>query len=292
MSTMREIKSLSKAIEQKNAEIQKHRADADRCRHVAEAGSRLMAQLDLLRERKAEIQAIAFVEKKEAETESIDAEILRLEQGAAETLAQARAARLALIMIEGDPNAAQQAPEKAQVARTFTPPQASVWRCGLQPNLVTHPGLVNRLLDAEPVEVIAEPEPEEPRSKLGAALKELASLEEQRREMVVAWLADRREKALDRYVKALLDLGPIIAEAVALDKARAKFGEYNPTYGLWILSELRQVDLPIPWTRQIPSPNLQITQRYSPITWLRDPAHGDSELELVLSELQAAGVVA
>jgi hypothetical protein len=290
--SMRKIKELSTAIDNKNAEIQKLRDDAERCRDAAEAGSRSMEMLEQLRARKAELQAIAFVEKTTAQTEDIDAEILGLEQGAAETLARARAARLALFMIEGDPSAVQPAAEKPLVARTFTPPQASVYRVGLHQNLVTHPGLVNRQADVEPVEIVPEPEPEEPKSKLDAALKELAVLEGQRRELVVAWLADRREKAIDRYIKALLDLGPIIAETVAMDKARARFGDYNPTHGLWILSELRQVDLPIPWTRQIPSPNPQVTQRRSPITWLRDPAHGDIELELVLSELRAAGVVA
>jgi hypothetical protein len=298
MSTMREIKSLSKAIEQKNAEIQKHRDDADRCRHMAEAGRRSMDQLEQLRARKAEIQAIAFVEKKEAETESIDAEILRLEQGTAETLAQARAARLALIMIEGDPNAAQQAPEKVQVARTFNAPQATVTRLGLQPNLVTHPGLVNKVVDAEPVEIIPEPEPELPKSKLGVALKELDELEEQRRGLVLTWLVERREKAIDRYMKALMDLGPIVAEASAADRAHHRFGDYSVGAGAWILGNLREVEFPVPSSRRISNPPSDMDPwahtrvGRSPIFWPRDPSHGNSELEEILAELLAAGVVA
>jgi hypothetical protein len=287
---MRKIKDLSTAIEAKNVEIQKLRDDADRCRHAAAAGSRSMELLEQLRARKAEIQAIAFVEKTTAQTEDIDAEILGLEQGTAETLAQARAARLALVMIEGEPSDAHwQASVPTQVARTFTPPQATVSRMGLQTNLVTHPGLVNKLLDAESVEEALEPEPEpqEPKSKLGAALKELAALEEQRRELALTWLADRREKAIDRYIKTLTELGPIVAEISATDRARGKLGDHKNMFGHGLVKAFRSADVPIPFSRKIQMP----AGYFTPIAWLRDIHYGDNELEQVYAELQEVGVL-
>jgi len=254
-----------------------------------------MELLEQLRARKAEIQATAFVDGTAAQTEDIDAEILGLEQGTAEILAQARAARVALVMIEGDPDVAtRQAPVK--VARTFTPPVATVSRLGLQTNLVTHSGLVNRVLESDRVDDAPEPEPEpepkELKNKLGAALEDLAALEEQRRELVIALLVERREKALDGYINKLLELGPIVAEVAALDKARAVFGAYKPTPGIWLRDEFRTVEFPIPHHRLIPSPNPSITQRYSPISWLRDTTLGSSELEDILAELKALGASA
>jgi hypothetical protein len=286
------ITDLSTAIAVKKDEIQKLRDDADRCRVAADAGRRSMDLLEQLRGKRAEIEANAFVEKTAANTDDIDAEILRVEQSHSASLAQARAARLALIMIEGEPEEARPAPESPKASRTFTAPQANVTRLGLQPNLVTQPGLVNRLVGEEPVEIVSDPEPEEPKSKLGMAQRDLAALEDRRRALVLAWLLARREKAIDLYIKAIQDLAPIIGEAVAADRARARFGEYNRADGIWVFNELRRVEFPIPHFRMVPSTVPSNPHRSSPITWSRNPAHGDSELEQILAELNAAGVVA
>lgn len=288
--SMRKIKDLSTAIEAKNAEIQKLRDDADRCRHAAAAGSRSMELLEQLRARKAEIQAIAFVEKTTAQTEDIDAEILGLEQGTAETLAQARAARLALVMIEGEPSDAHwQASVPTQAARTFTPPQATVSRMGLQTNLVTHPGLVNKLLDADSVEDAPEPEPEsqEPKSKLFAALKELAALEKQRQELVLTWLDDRREKAIDKYMQAFEALGSSAIEAAIIDQVRGSFGTTVATLaGTFLWKELREISMPAPISRWNVGGHIMQS-----LSWGSFQSHATPVREQVLAELQTAGVL-
>jgi hypothetical protein len=281
------ITDLSTAIAVKKDEIQKLRNDADRCRVAADAGRRSMDLLEQLRGKRAEIEANAFVEKTAANTDDIDAEILRVEQSHSASLAQARAARLALIMIEGEPEEARPAPDSPKASRTFTAPQANVTRLGLQPNLVTHPGLVNRLVDEEPVAIASEPEPEEPKSKLGAALKELAALEEQRREAVLNWLAARRERAIDRYLKALDDLGPIVAEINSSDRARSRFGDFNDSFGLQLLRNFRKSDVPIPQSRKIQKPY----GFHTPIAWLSDETHGNNELEQIFAELEAVGAL-
>jgi hypothetical protein len=293
--SMRKIKELSQAIAKKQAEIETLRADADRCRHAAEAGSRAIEQLDQLRVRKAGIQAIAFVDKKEPDTDAIDAEILQLEQSAAATLEQARAARLALVMIEGDPLAAQPAPVKPQVARTFTPPQATVTGLGLQTNLVSHPGLVNRVLETESVEVVSEPEPETPKSKLATALGELAELEEQRRVVACAWLVERREKSIDRYMQMISDLGPVLAEIAAADDCRNRLGVPGNSLGRNLAEVFKQIagDI-IPYSRkiEIPAvPGVSLQPRYvTPIDWFKYGWDGKAERASLIGELASAGV--
>jgi len=237
---------------------------------------------------------MAFVDGTAAKTEDIDAEILGLEQGTAEMLAQARAARVALVMIEGHPhNAPRQAPEQA--ARAFTPPIASVSRLGLQPNLVTHPGLVNRLLDPEPVADAPEPAPapEQPKSKLAAALEELAALEEQRRQLALRWLDDRRERAIDAYIKALTDLGPLIAEAAAADAVRAALGDLNEPRrtGAWLRQAWRNTDIPIPASRMEQLNIGGVMHPRTPLAWRRVADHSTDARESLLALFREEGLL-
>jgi|GEM_PF-2994586 len=117
----------------------------------------------------------------------------------------------------------------------------------------------------------------------------IEQLTEQRRQAVVAWLTDRREKAFDRYLTALTELGPIVADAVAADRALTAVGEHRsaPPAQL-LLRELLDVTMPIPYTRMQRQPYGAIT----PIMWLRDSTYGTSEAQQLRELLQEAGVLA
>jgi hypothetical protein len=100
MNKLREVKKISQQIADKQAELTVLEDDKARCQKAATAGDRTVQLLDRLRRRKAEIEAEAFVANKTADTVTIDAEILGLEEGTSKVLADSRAALLALDLLE------------------------------------------------------------------------------------------------------------------------------------------------------------------------------------------------
>ncbi len=127
-------------------------------------------------------------------------------------------------------------------------------------------------------------------SQLEEAEIAIQQITEQRRELALKWLEDRRERALDRYVKALNDLGPIIAEAGAADLARGPLGDFNRRPGSWLLAEWRTTPLPIPgshmeyWDANRERPKM-------PIAWRRDIKHGVTEHDSLLVLFREAGLL-
>lgn len=138
------------------------------------------------------------------------------------------------------------------------------------------------------------------KDKLAQCEEAVTSLTEQRRQLALSWLDDRREKALDRYIKLLDDLGPLVAEMRAADKARRALG-YFPAYpgfsspSEWLLAALRDSDtLPVPSSRHVPvnpdNPMLKDVMA-SPVRWMRAPDFADREFEQIIAELQGAGLL-
>lgn len=138
------------------------------------------------------------------------------------------------------------------------------------------------------------------KEKLAQCEEAISNFTEQRRQLALSWLDDRREKALDRYIKLLDDLGPLVAEMRAADKARTALG-YLPAYpGLsspseWLLAAVRSGDtLPVPSSRHVPvnpdNPMLKDVM-VSPVRWMRASDFADREFEQVIAELQGAGLL-
>jgi hypothetical protein len=147
---------------------------------------------------------------------------------------------------------------------------------------------------AEKQSAIAE-NPNDPNVQV--AWKVVAGLQENRRIAVLAWLEDQREAAIDSYIAAIQAIAPIIAGAVAADRARSIFGDDQVAAGTWILSQLRGARTPpVPANRLIP-PTDAVRANYpwasgtSPITWVHDETLGDTEHGQILALLQTAGVL-
>lgn len=138
------------------------------------------------------------------------------------------------------------------------------------------------------------------KEKLAQCEDAVTSLTEQRRQLALAWLDDRREKALDRYIKLLNDLEPLVAEMRAADKARSALGYLPPFPGSsscseWLLAAMRNGDaLPVPSSRHVPvnpdNPMLKDVM-VSPVRWMRAPDFADREFEQIIAELQGAGLL-
>lgn len=116
---------------------------------------------------------------------------------------------------------------------------------------------------------------------------------EQRLALALSSLIDRREKAIDRYIKALVDLGPIVADAVAVDRTLSRLGHHVNATGSWLLKKLRSDDcLPVPHARHVERQNtpLGLVILDAPIPWLRDLALGDKDHAAMIAELQELGI--
>lgn len=127
-------------------------------------------------------------------------------------------------------------------------------------------------------------------AEIGTAV---AAAGEQRLALVLSSLVDRREKAIDRYIKALIDLGPIVAEAAAVDHTLQRLGHHVNATGSWLLKKLRSDDcLPVPYARHVERQNapLGLVILDAPIPWLRDLALGDKDHAAMIAELQEAGI--
>ncbi len=120
----------------------------------------------------------------------------------------------------------------------------------------------------------------------------IAAAGEQRQALVLSSLVDRREKAIDRYIKALVDLGPIVAEAAAVDITLSRLGHHVNATGTWLLKKLRSDCLPVPHARHVERQNapLGLVILDPPIPWLRDLALGDKDHAAMIAELQEAGI--
>ncbi len=130
--------------------------------------------------------------------------------------------------------------------------------------------------------------------KLAQQEQALAALTEERHTRALEWLSGCREKAVDRYIKALNDLGPVLAEAVAADRACVDLGFRGESPAEHLLKALRHKDaLPVPWHRRVEREGvpLGITLLDAPITWLRDTTLGDCELEQFVAELLSVGAL-
>lgn len=121
---------------------------------------------------------------------------------------------------------------------------------------------------------------------------EIESLSGQRKEVVVAWLANRRDLAIKRYVAALGDLGTPLAEAFAVDMLLAEIDARDKQTGNWLLKQVRAGGLVIPHSYKVVRPGREGAEPIydEPFTWLRDQTHGDKERALLVSELYKAGM--
>lgn len=137
--------------------------------------------------------------------------------------------------------------------------------------------------------------------KLAQQESVVTELEGARHTQALEWLASVREKAIDRYIKALNDLGPVLAEAVAADRARNALGVRGDSTAEWLLKALstKTEALPIPFYRMVErkeeylaSSNFPLPKIYDkPIAWLRDDTLGDREHAQLIAELQTAGAL-
>jgi hypothetical protein len=132
------------------------------------------------------------------------------------------------------------------------------------------------------------------KEKLAQQEKAVAELESERHTLALEWLAGCREKAIDRYIKALSDLGPVLAEAVAADRACHDLGARGESIAEHLLKAMHQEDaLPVPWRRRIQREGTPpgITLMDPPFGWWRDDTLGDPEHAQFLYELRGAGLL-
>lgn len=138
------------------------------------------------------------------------------------------------------------------------------------------------------------------KEKLAQQEKAVVELEGERHAQALEWLDGCREKAIDRYIKALCDLGPVLAEAVAADRARFALGFRGESVTDHLLKALRvEAALPVPFRHMVerkddnqasggwPWPKIYD----KPMVWLRDSTLGDREQAQFLAELQGAGLL-
>jgi len=118
---------------------------------------------------------------------------------------------------------------------------------------------------------------------------EIAGLSEQRKAAVLDWLDQRTEAALDSFMGKLEALGPVLAEAIAVDTARNQLrGNFHPGLaglfrGKW--------ELPVPYSRQEPVPGRPDVRRISIEWYLSKSELGQAEFVQLSGELEAVGVI-
>lgn len=130
--------------------------------------------------------------------------------------------------------------------------------------------------------------------KLAQQESAVIELESERHALALEWLAGFREKAIDRYIKALNDLGPVLAEAIAADRARNTLGVRGESTAGYLVKALNTKEaLPIPHARLVERQGMPagIVVMDKPIAWLRDDTLGDREHAQLIAELRSAGVL-
>lgn len=127
-------------------------------------------------------------------------------------------------------------------------------------------------------------------AKIGEAEAEIEQLAEQRKSKTLEWFAAQREKAVDRYLDALRALGPITADAMAIESARRQVtGE--PFRFDDLFKAVRTLEFPIPHNRKLDVGKYNDRYWRTPIEWMLDSDHGKPEREQLLALLQEQGVL-
>lgn len=137
----------------------------------------------------------------------------------------------------------------------------------------------------------------------GAIQAEIVDLQARQHAAAIEHLIAEREAALDVYVVALEGLGPLIARALACDRAIFKLDpNHRGASGKWLYDAVRKAGaLPIPlnrcevrrFERPATPGGLGGAEEsvISPLEWLRyNPAFGDAELVALTEALAAVGV--
>lgn len=130
--------------------------------------------------------------------------------------------------------------------------------------------------------------------KLAQQEDAISEMERARHTQALEWLTSVREKAIDRYIKALNDLGVVLAEAVAADRARDALGVRGESTARYLVKALNTMEaLPVPHARLIERQGMPagIVVMDKPIAWLRDDTLGDREHAQLIAELLSAGVL-
>lgn len=226
----KEIRALTAAIAGFQAEVDRRHADIERAGEAFTRAEHLTRDLEALAERRAQLQAEAFIQRTQADLSQIDAEEQELESASRAARADGRSAEIAI-------------------------------------------GILNKQL-----------------AELATRIEQAT---EERRQLALTWLEERRERAMDAYIKALTDLGTIVAEAAAADKARSSLGDikWRQRAGSWLLDEWGQIGLPLPVSRQIALGDPQWPRYHNPITWPRDGKSYDAEFGALQELLREAGLL-
>ncbi|MEA9997205.1 MULTISPECIES: hypothetical protein [unclassified Pseudomonas] len=121
-----------------------------------------------------------------------------------------------------------------------------------------------------------------------AELNEVTGL---RQQTVVAWLLDRREQAIKRYIAVLAEIGQPVGEAKGIDTLLSALGIHDGV-GHWIWKQLRHDGLPVPFGNMVERANHPGTSPVYdlPFTWLRDNELGATEATKMLETLRGAGL--
>jgi hypothetical protein len=134
------------------------------------------------------------------------------------------------------------------------------------------------------------------RGQLAELAIKISAATEERRQLSLAWLEDRRERALDRYMVLIAELGLIVAEAFAADKAQGALGDlhWSRRPGTVLLEKWHEIERGalVPnsrktWNESDPMHPRQVC----PITWFNDRELGKPELAALLAQLHDAGVL-
>jgi seryl-tRNA synthetase len=134
--------------------------------------------------------------------------------------------------------------------------------------------------------------------KLARVEAEIATLSDHRRQLTIDWLIDRRDKAIDRYIAAIVALEQHVIEAAAADQVRrsldpgvAQHGKYR-FIGEAMLKNALTCNFALPRTHYVARrEGLDILD--PPVPWLVShyptgkPQHRDRTHE-ILQELEAA----
>ncbi len=116
---------------------------------------------------------------------------------------------------------------------------------------------------------------------------------EERKQLAVGWLQHLRDAAIDRYVKALISLGPYIADACAADRAIARLvTKARATPGIWLYTEVKNVDLPVPGAWRVSPPGRAPgLPPVTPVEWKRIHNYGSDEYEKLIAQLGTLGIL-
>lgn len=121
---------------------------------------------------------------------------------------------------------------------------------------------------------------------------EIDSVSGQRKDVVIAWLADHRDQAIKRYIAVLSDLGAPLAEAYAADKLLAEIDARDVQAGIWLLKQVRADGIPVPHAYKVARSGREGSEPIydAPFTWFRDEALGDLEAAQLMGKLREAGL--